>query len=141
MWYSKTKPLLKQRFLQSSHYKKIQCYLWIVLIVFSTIGCSAKQNLVFSSFSPVDKPLSGSKALSLNNQSTSCTSYLANGSLSSTTNTIRLSSGNSLGNKPAKVISYPFAIIAGGLFYRTFIVDNKPPLYVLFQKLKLCIVL
>lgn len=109
--------------------------------MFSTIGCSAKQNLVFSSVYSLDKPLSGSKALSLNNQRTGCVSFMANSSLRFSVGNKNLLSGGLLSYPLDKMVSYCFSAVDLGLFYSPFIVDNKPPLYVLFRKLKLCIVL
>lgn len=131
---------MDKRYLQNPYCKKIQSYLWIVLIVFSTIGCSAKQNLVFSSPSSLDKPLSGSKALSLNSQSSGCISYLSKGSLTTYTIKSKCNSKHKLDAKTAKELGFCFAVGGSNLFHYNFIVDNKPPLYVLFQKLKLCIV-
>lgn len=46
--------------------EQLQCYFWIVLIAFSTIGCSAKTAMFEGVDIAIEKPLTGSKTLGLN---------------------------------------------------------------------------
>lgn len=125
--------LLKRTFLV-----RLQCCLWISLTVFASIGCSAKQNL-FSAFDfEVEKPLSVSKTL-LNSGSLNCSMLT---SLEQSEQSVLVkniffknatSFATSLNVKPffdKKNISEDYILQLAG---------TDPPLYLIFQKIKLAL--
>ena len=118
---------------------QLQCCLWIVLTVFASIGCSAKQNLFGAFDFEVEKPLSVSKAL-LSTGSLSC-SMLAS---------FRQSEQSVLVKNIILKNAIPFATSLGlnAFFnkkenisedYILKLAGTDPPLYLIFQQIKLAL--
>ncbi len=116
--------------------EQLQCYFWIVLIAFSTIGCSAKTAMFEGVDIAVEKPLTGSKTLGFNGGSV-CE------------NEIVLQRESSAKTSVQKVLPFIFthidevcdlSIIAlnteFGEDYILGLAGTSPPLYLMFQKIK-----
>lgn len=126
--------LLKRTFLV-----QVQCCLWIALMAFATLGCSAKQTLVGAFDFTVEKSLAGSKALS-NVVETNCTVLSSSEEVEQTVSIQRT----------ALRAIFPFASSLGvNVFFaknedlrEDYILElagTDPPLYLMFQQIKLAL--
>lgn len=119
---------------------QVQYCLLIVLMVFATLGCSAKQNLFGALDVVLEKPLTAGKTLSNTNYS-SC-------QIARTSSELRHFKHKQKKNEtPALEYSVAYNCAAGvyleGLFqreYRLQMAGTSPPLYLLFKKIKLALV-
>jgi len=120
---------------------QIQCYLWVALLLFTTVGCSAKKAFFEVSGIEVGSPLNANKALGINT-STSCDIE---------TSSITVSS-KQLKQKAKGILAHSLfhtAEIDLALFHHTTgvqpdyilnVAGTDPPKYVLYQQFKLAIV-
>lgn len=125
--------------LSKSFLKQMQCSLLVALMVFASIGCSVKQNLFGAFDFVVEKPLSGSKAVS-GLTSISCsvvsTSEETSGTYASVAKGVLLSFGSQFSN----LISVGFDTrVALNKDYILKVVGTDPPLYLMFKKIKVAL--
>lgn len=116
--------------------EKLQCYFWVVLIAFSTIGCSAKTAMFEGVDIAIEKPLTGSKTLSLNGGNV-CVSEIVlqrgNSSNISVQKTLPLSFTDIEEVCDLSIIPLKFEL---GEDYILGLAGTSPPLYLMFQKIK-----
>lgn len=125
--------------LKKNYLVQLQCYLWIGLMAFATIGCSAKQTLFEALDFTVEKPLTGSKAL-VNIGNSNCTVITSSEEVRETVSkqikeaeTILLYSAllkNNVILKEVKNIEEDYILQLAG---------TDPPLYLMFQQIKLAL--
>lgn len=125
--------------LKRTFFVQVQCCLWVVLMAFATLGCSAKQTLVGAFDFTVEKSLTGSKALS-NVVETNCT-VLSSSQETEQTISVR--------RTPLQTTF----LFASSLGVNVFFTKNEdlredyilelagtdPPLYLMFQQIKLAL--
>lgn len=119
---------------------QIQCYLWIALLMFTTVGCSAKKAFFEVSGIATERPLNANKALGGNTSITceieSSTTTVSSRQLKQRVKGLTLPStfySNEVG-----LARYHF-ISDVQLDYILNVAGTDPPKYVLYQQFKLAI--
>lgn len=118
---------------------QLQCLLWIALLVFATIGCSAKQSLFESLDVLTEIPLNGSKTTQ-STLSAACYSEIKSHQddrleQQYQQRTMLLPSDIAI----VKHISYAQANITIQESYSFAIAKNTPPLYLMLKRLKIAL--
>lgn len=110
---------------------QLQSFFWIVLIVFSTLGCSVKENMVYKTPVTSAKALSGSKATS---SGLSCATILQ--ARDHADKQIKKNTPNTLREFYPVSKDFRKDLLTGiSKDYFLGISVNDPPLYLLFQKI------
>lgn len=127
------------KLLKTTFLVQLECCLWVLLLAFATIGCSAKQTLFGAFDLAVEKPLTGSKAIS----------SVGGVNCMMMTSSKQLKCSVSLKLNSLKITLPITASLGVGVFstkkgelckdYIFKLAGTDPPLYLMFQRMKIAL--
>lgn len=133
--------MIKMKALKKNLFVQLQCYLWIALIAFSTIGCSAKKNFFQAFELSIETPISGSKALALSSYLSICDAEVLTKSSTQDKSSI-VKTSLFLDNDFRLKHNLSF-IPQSCVFLEDYFLEltgTSPPLYLMFKKIKVALV-
>lgn len=127
--------------LKKNIFVQLQCYLWIALIAFSTIGCSAKKNFFQAFELSIETPISGSKALALSSYLSICDAeVLTRNSIHDKSSIAKKALFLDNDFKLERNLSFipQLSVFLEDYFFE--LAGTSPPLYLIFKKIKVALV-
>ena len=119
---------------------QIQCYLWIALLMFTTVGCSAKKAFFEVSGLQMERPLNANKALGINQVSCDVETSSVTVSSKQLKQKVKGISLSSLAYTAGVDLALFHHSKGVQLDYILSIAGTDPPKYILYQQFKLAIV-
>ncbi|AJH13601.1 hypothetical protein [Myroides profundi] len=118
---------------------QLQCYLWIALLMFTTVGCSAKKAFFEVSGLQVERPLNANKALGINQISCDVETSSVTVSSKQLKQKVKGISLSSLAYTTGVDLALFHHSKGVQLDYILNIAGTDPPKYILYQQFKLAI--